>query len=157
MSSARSASATTSLPKPAALTPAGIGRSTVILSDLEFGTFGPRLCKRRHPTGSRALTQPCQNFQPGIAVGGLHADLLLEGDNRFHGVGAGAAVDAVGFEAVFVEAALDFLDFFERGHALAAGELLAERRIDAHQLAEVQQRQRVAGGCLLYTSPSPRD
>src|SRR5665647_1926174 len=32
MSSARSASATTSLPKPAALTPAGTGRSTVAMS-----------------------------------------------------------------------------------------------------------------------------
>ena len=32
-----------------------------------------------HPTGSRALAQPGEHLQPGIAVGRLHADLSLEG------------------------------------------------------------------------------
>ena len=39
-------------------------------------------------------------------------------------VAAGAAVGAVGLEALLVEAALDFLDLGERRRALAAGELL---------------------------------
>src|SRR5664279_4143605 len=159
MSSARSASATTSLPKPGALTPAGTGRSSLamsasrwvlVLSRLEFGTFGPRhrpiMGGGRHPTGSRALTQPRQHLEAGIAVGRVHADLFLEGENGFHSVAAGAAVDTVGLEAALVEAALDLLDLIQRRRAFAAGELLAKRRVAANEVAEMEQGQRVAGG-----------
>ncbi len=48
-------------------------------------------------------------------------------------------------KAVLVEAALDFLDLRERRHPLAAGELLDEGRVAADQVAEMAQRQRVAG------------
>ncbi len=48
----------------------------------------------RHPTGSRALAQARQHLQARVTVR-LHADLLLESEDRLHGVGAGAAVDAV--------------------------------------------------------------
>ena len=98
--------------------------------------------------GSRALTQPRQHLEAGVTVGRLHADLLLEGEDGLDRVAAGAAVDAVGFEALFVEPALDFLDLGQRRHALAAGELLVERRVAADKIAEMEQRQRVAGGRL---------
>src|ERR1700687_2369981 len=97
----------------------------------------------RHPTGSRGLAQPCQNLQAGIAIGRVHADLLLKCQNGLDRIAAGAAVDTVGLEAMLVEAALDFLDLLQRRHALAAGELLVERRIAADQVAQMQQRQRV--------------
>src|SRR5450631_2774619 len=159
MSRARSASATTSLPKPGALTPAGTGRSSLamsasrwvlVLSPLEFGTFGPRhrpiMGGGRHPTGSRALTQPRQHLEAGIAVGRVHADLLLEGEDGLDRVAAGAAINAIGLEPALVEAALDFLHLIQRRRAFAAGKLLAKRRIAANEVAEMEQRQRVAGG-----------
>ena len=71
MSVARNASATTSLPNPAALTPAGTGRSNVdsepplagrafalslLLLDTVFGwSSTARRAERWHPTGLRAL------------------------------------------------------------------------------------------------------
>src|SRR5262245_25571715 len=71
MSVARNASATTSLPNPAALTPAGTGRSNVdseppladrafalslLLLDTVFGwSSTARRAERRHPTGLRDL------------------------------------------------------------------------------------------------------
>src|SRR5665213_643513 len=160
MSSARSASATTSLPKPGALTPAGMGRSRpaivasrsgcgLALSRCGFDTFGPAMSARRgrwrHPTGSRALTQPREHLQAGIAVGGLHADLLLEGENGLDGIAAGAAVDAVGLVTMRDKPALDFLDLIQSRRALAAGELLMEGRIAVNKVAEMEQRKRVAG------------
>src|ERR1017187_11005270 len=108
MSSARSASPPTSLPKPAAVTPAGTGRSrdaivasragcAFALSRVEFGTCGPPASRsRRHPIGSRALTQPRQHLEAGVTVGRFHADLALEGENSLDRVAAGAAIDAVG-------------------------------------------------------------
>ena len=50
---------------------------------------------------------------------------------------------------MLVEAALDFLDLVQGRRALAAGELLAERRIAADQVAEMAERQRVAGGWIV--------
>src|SRR3954464_6145158 len=136
MSVARSASAATSLPKPGALTPVGTGRSRDEIGLCACGRRSSRLDALMivgrpssspadiraggHPTGSRSLTQPRQNFQSGIAVGRLHPDLFLERQNGLDGIAAGAAVDAIGFEAVLVEAALDFLDLFQRRRPLAA-------------------------------------
>src|SRR5665213_2187187 len=93
-----------------------------------------------------ALPQPRQHLQAGIAIGRLHADLLLKREDSLDRVGPGAAVDAVCLEAVFVEPALDFLDLGQSRHALAAGELLMEWRIAANEIAEMEQSQRVAGG-----------
>src|ERR1700719_3298916 len=99
MSSERSASAMTSLPKPGALAPAGVGRSSpatagsaalvfaLVLARAVAGWDGvmagvPRLWLNRqvkpHPTGSRALTQPGEKSDAGIAVGRLYAGFLLE-------------------------------------------------------------------------------
>src|SRR5450830_202487 len=128
MSSARSASATTSLPKPAALTPAGIGRSRDAIVASLAGCFlryrvwrsllDPAVTRPcggwRHPTGSRALTQPRQHLEAGVTVGRLHADLALEGENSLDRVAAGAAIDAVGLETAFIETALDFHDLRQR-------------------------------------------
>src|SRR5215475_15279972 len=102
MSVARSASATTSLPKPATLTPARTGRSSadklpppagrafapsfVLLAKLLSPPFSARRTDGRHPTGLRALTQSGEHFQAGITISGLHADLFLVGENRFDGV-----------------------------------------------------------------------
>src|ERR1035438_5945644 len=47
-----------------------------------------------------------------VAVGRVHADLLLERKDRLDRIGAGAAIDAVGLEALLIEPALDFHDFF---------------------------------------------
>ena len=63
------------------------------------------LSPQARPAGggaSNRITRPDaigRELQPGIAVGRLHADLLLEGEDGLHGVAAGAAVDAVGLEA----------------------------------------------------------
>src|SRR5580692_7511865 len=100
MSSERSASAITSLPKPGALAPAGVGRSTLATAGsaalafaravadgggvmsgvilLCFWVGGP------HPTGSRALAQPGEKSHAGIAVGRLHAGLALIIAHREH-------------------------------------------------------------------------
>src|ERR1044071_9028081 len=139
MSVARSASATTSLPKPAALTPAGTGRSNAdksppsagrpfLLSLLSLDTFANSAVGRpagggRHPTGLRALAQSGEQFQPGIAVDRLHTDLPLKCEDRPDGVAAGAAVDAIGLEPLLIEPPLDFLDLIQGRHAFAAGEL----------------------------------
>src|SRR3954449_7568066 len=73
----------------------------------------------RHPTGLRALTQSGENLETSVTVGRIHADFFLEGDDRLDGVAAGAAVDAVGLEALFVEPALDLLDLGQRRDAFA--------------------------------------
>src|SRR6187551_42803 len=99
------------------------------------------------PTGLRALTQSGEQFQARIAIG-LHSDLFLEGDDRPHGVAAGAAVNVV-FETVLVEPALNFLDLCQGRSALSAGELLAERRIAPDQVAEMAKCQCVASGWIL--------
>src|SRR5215475_2546884 len=160
MSVARNASATTSLPNPAALTPAGTGRSKVdnepptagrafalslLLLDTVFGwSSTARRAERRHPTGLRALTQSGEQFQPGIAIGRVHADLFLVGENGLDRVAPGTAVNAIGFEALLVEATLNFLDFVQCRRALPAWELLMERRPAADEVAEVAERQGVA-------------
>ena len=58
--------------------------------------------------------------------------------HRLHGVGADAAVGAVGVEAERGEPALDFLDLGQRRRALAAGEFLHERRAAQNAVAEMQ-------------------
>src|SRR6185437_9090877 len=74
------------------------------------------------------------------------AGFLLKGKNGLDRIAAGAAVDAVGLEALLVEPALDFLDLLERRPPLAAGELLVEWRIAADQVAEMAEREGIAGG-----------
>src|SRR5260370_19660702 len=82
---------------------------------------------KAHRTGSEALTQPRQELDAGVAVGGLHADLALEFLDRGHGVVADAAIGAAGVETKGGEALLDLLHFGERRRALAAGEGLRQR------------------------------
>src|SRR5687768_8260439 len=50
------------------------------------------------------LTQPCQHFQTGVAVGGLEPGFALVGAHRKHCVAADASVRAVGIEAERSEA-----------------------------------------------------
>src|ERR1035437_11159769 len=97
----------------------------------------PASRSRRHPTGSRALTQPRQHLEAGVTVGRLHADLLLEGEDGLDRVAAGAAIDAVGLETAFIETALDFHDLRQRRHALAVGEQLVERRGATNEVASM--------------------
>src|SRR5690242_2090112 len=162
MSVARIASATTSLPKPAALTPAGTGRSTaarpaasldrflpgsLLLLDTYAPLFAASGRMSGHPTGLRALTQSGEQFQACVAVR-LHVDLFLEGDDRPHGIAAGATVDVI-LETVLVEPSLDFLHLLQSGGTFAVGELLAERRIAPDQIAEMAERKRVASGWIV--------
>src|SRR5581483_536902 len=156
MSVARSASATTSLPKPAALIPAGAGRSrsprpgpagrlltgSTLLLDTAASAFAPR-ANERHPTGLRALTQSGEQFQAGIAVGRLHSDLLLKGDDGPDRIGTGASVNPIGPEAMLIETSLNLLDLLQGRGALAAGKLLAEGRVTPDQVAKMAKRQRV--------------
>src|SRR5262249_59659854 len=95
MSGARNASATTPLPNPAALTPAGTGRSKVdnepptagrafalslLLLDTVFGwSSTPRRAGRRHPTGLPALTQTGGQFLPRITLRRGPADPFFVG------------------------------------------------------------------------------
>ena len=57
----------------------------------------------------------------------------------------GAPVNAVGLEALLVEATLNLLDFVQRRRALTTRELLMERGAAAYQVAQVAERQRVTG------------
>src|ERR1700688_2316746 len=161
MSSERSASAITSLPKPGALAPAGVGRSrpatagsaALVLARAvadwdgvmagissavgALGQVGP------HPTGSRALTQPGEKSHAGIAVGRRHAGFALKILRREHGVVAETAVGAAGVVAERGEAALDLLDFGERGSRFAAREFLHERSAVDATVAEMNECQRI--------------
>src|SRR5215471_15166298 len=94
--------------------------------------------------GLRALTQSGEQFQPGVAIGRVHAYLFLVGENGPDRVAPGTPVNAIGLEALLVEATLNFLDFIQRRRALPAWELLMEWRAAADQVAEVAERQGVA-------------
>src|SRR5262245_9417380 len=111
MSVARNASATTSLPNPAALTPAGTGRSNVdsepplagrafalslLLLDTVFGwSSTARRAERRHPTGLRARCPTLITFTnlPAccnrVAVRRAAVSLLQLALNRRQRVGIG--------------------------------------------------------------------
>src|SRR4029077_1191427 len=106
----------------------------------------PRADDGRHPTGLRALTQSGEYFEAGITVGGLHADLFMIDEDGSDCVPAGTPIDAIGLEAVFVETALNLLDFVQGRHALPSGELLAEGQITADPVAKVAERQCVTRG-----------
>src|SRR6476646_5949517 len=105
-----------------------------------------RRAERRHPTGLRALTQSGEQFQPGVAIGGVHTDLFLVGENGLDRVAPGASVNAVSLEALLVEATLNLFDFIQRRRALPTRELLMEWGAAAYQVAQVAERQRVAAG-----------
>jgi hypothetical protein len=81
-----------------------------------------RVLTGRDPSRSRALTQPCQDLETGIAVSGQNANFSLEVAHRALGVAPDPAVGAVGVKAERGEAALKLLDVGERRGALAAGE-----------------------------------
>src|SRR5258706_12927195 len=57
-----------------------------------------------HPSRSGALTQPGQDLETGIAVGGSHADFSLEITHGALGVATDPAVAAVGVAAELGEA-----------------------------------------------------
>src|SRR5262245_23237226 len=112
MSSARSVSAATSLPKPGALAPDGMGRSSApvakssevlaraavaragLVGDIRSVLICTELCGRfrrsgypesgRDPIRSQALAQAGEHFQSGIAVGRRNAGLTLEIAHRHH-------------------------------------------------------------------------
>src|SRR5215469_16983013 len=94
--------------------------------------------------GLRALTQSGEQFQPGVAIGRVHADLFLVGENGPNRVAPGTPINAIGLEALLVEATLNFLDFLQRRRALPAWELLMEWRAAPDQVAQVAERQGVA-------------
>src|SRR5258706_8356455 len=73
-----------------------------------------------HPSRSGALTQPGQDLETGIAVGGSHADFSLEITHGALGVATDPAVAAVGVEAELGEAVLQFLHLRERHQPLAS-------------------------------------
>src|SRR5258708_19338503 len=60
----------------------------------------------RHPTRSGALTQPGQDLDTGIAVGGSHADFSLEITHRALGIATDPAVAPAASEATLGQAAL---------------------------------------------------
>src|SRR5712691_747782 len=141
MSRSRSVSATTSLPKPAALVPDGTGRSTAAVSILptsrcrvsrggisrvDIRMLSALVGMDADPSRSGALTQPGQDLETGIAVGGRNANFSLKVPHRPLSVAADAAVAAVGIEAERGEAALQFLNLGQRHGALAAGERVNE-------------------------------
>ena len=96
-----------------------------------------------------------EDFEAGVAVGGDEAGLGLELAHRDHGVAADAAIGAAGVEALCGQAALRFLDFFEREDALAAYERLREGWFAADAVAEVHDGQRVGvGGDADFVGPS---
>src|SRR6476659_1312027 len=168
MSVARSASATTSLPKPGALTPAGTGRSSLAISvsgvvgfffvrvtdsELCAPSFSARTIgekpRRTKPNLARRsasvrLPQAREHLQPGVAVGRVHSVLLLEGEHCAHGIRTRASVDAVGLEPALVQPPLDLLHLGKRRHALAAGELAMKAGLAADEIAEMAERERVA-------------
>src|SRR3954470_9659061 len=132
--SARSVSATTSLPKPGALVHVRLaGRSSARIDGwaalagfsaaaaawpfalVTGGSLGSGVPRRRHRTGSRGLTQPRQELHAGIAVGRLHAHFALEIAHCDHGVVADPPVGAAGVEAERGQALLNFLDFRQGG------------------------------------------
>src|SRR3954470_17231783 len=160
--SARSVSATTSLPKPGALVHVRLaGRSSARIDGwaalagfsaaaaawpfalVTGGSLGSGVPRRRHRTGSRGLTQPRQELHAGIAVGRLHAHFALEIAHRDHGVVADPPVGPAGVEAERGEALLYFLDFGQRGGAFASGEGLHERPAADDAVAEMHDRQRI--------------
>ena len=90
MSRSRKVSAITSLPKPAALVPDGIGRSMAavvalgqidrrgcVCGRLTCGHVFGRSRMAGRPSRSGALTQPGQDLATGIAVGGRNANFSL--------------------------------------------------------------------------------
>src|SRR5215510_2355845 len=99
--------------------------------------------------GLRALTQSGENFQARVAVGGLHADLFLVGENGLYGVAAGAPVYAVGLESLLVEPALNLFHLLECRRAFPAGKLLAERRVATNEIPKMAERERVAVGGII--------
>src|ERR1044072_2844160 len=162
MLTALSASATTSLPKPAALTPAGTGRSSAEMSRSarkECSALSIRLsdtirrlaCAARgrmsgHPTGLRALTQSGEQFQPGITIGRVQADLFLIGLDCPDRSAADTAVHAVRMKSLIVEAMLDLLDLCNCWRAFTIRKMLTEWLIAANEVTKVAQSQSVAIG-----------
>src|SRR5215813_13459644 len=91
------------------------------------GAFAhPTVCPP-HPSRSGALTQPGQDLEAGIAVGGSQADFLLEIPHRALGVAADPAIAPVGVEAEPGEAELQFLHLAKRHQPFAAWERMHER------------------------------
>src|SRR5262249_20222033 len=141
MSSARSVSAATSLPKPGALAPDGIGRSSepvgtscwwatrsaAVRAGLVGDILRPSLFKPLKlrwtvrpdlgllricdPIRSQALAQAAEHLEAGVAVGGLDSRLALEILYRQHGSVADPTVGALSIEAQGGQPLLDLLDF----------------------------------------------
>src|SRR5262249_28474578 len=99
---------------------------------------------REGKDGLRALTQSGEQFQPGVTIGRVHADLFLVGENGPDRVAPGTPVNAIGLEALFVETTLNFLDFIQRRRALPARELLMEWRAATDHVAPLAEGQAVA-------------
>src|SRR6476660_2148111 len=114
MSSARSASAATSLPNIGALTPAATGRSTAAVGS-GLGDLRAVAPSRREvvicwaflrdefggtdPSRSRGRAQPGEQPDAGITVSGFDPELALVVAHGLHGGAADAAVDAASVEA----------------------------------------------------------
>src|SRR5215470_1317065 len=135
------------------------GRQTVGWAKRSVPTFGLSRWARRaerafahptvcppHPSRSGALTQPGQDLETGITVGGSHADFFLEIPHRALGVAADPAIAPVGVEAEPGEADLQFLHLGKRHQPFAAWERMHERAIAANAVGEMYDRKRV-GKC----------
>src|SRR6185437_562118 len=160
----------TSEPKPGALAPAGVGRSifdTVGSAALGLtravadwggviqafpligwqggGWIGTWAASNRIMSKSQASAQAGEKSHSGIAVGRLHADFALVGLHGQHGLGADAAIGAAGVEAERGQTALDFFDVGQGRRRLAAWELLHERLAADAAVAQMAERERIAG------------
>src|SRR6266404_5385621 len=99
-----------------------------------------------HPSRSGALTQPGQDLETGIAVGGSHADFSLEITHGALGVATDPAVAAVGVEAELGEAELQFLHLRERHQPFATWKWMHQRTTAADTVGEMYDREGV-GKC----------
>src|SRR5215831_21415371 len=96
-----------------------------------------------HLTRSRALTQPPQDLETGITVGGRNANFSLELLHRTLGIATDPAIAAVGVEAECGEAALQLLYLGKRHQPLAARERMDERAVAADAVGEMHHGEAV--------------
>src|SRR3974377_774455 len=90
------------------------------------------------------LPQAREHLQPDVAISRLHSAFFLNLRDRAPGTRARTSVDAVRFEAAFVQPPLNFLHLIDRRDALAARELPVEPIVAADQIAEMAEGERVA-------------
>src|SRR5215831_3024182 len=96
-----------------------------------------------HLTPSRALTQPRQDLETGIAVGGRNANFSLELLHRTLGIATDPAIAAFGVEAECGEAALQLLHLGKRHQPLATWEGMYKWAVAADAVGEMHHGEAV--------------